>query len=302
VDAQQHGEKAGSEIMNMPANINPEVFARRKRANKIGLTLSMSAMGLGMIFLFWILSVLMIKGFSSIDLALFTQSTPAPGSDGGGLANAIVGSLLLVACCTLISTPVGVLAGLYLSEYGDRSKVAAVTRFVTDIMLSAPSIVIGLFVYAFVVAQVRHFSGWAGTVALALIAVPVVVRTTENMLRLVPGSLREAAYALGTPKWKVAFYITLRAAKSGVMTGILLALARVSGETAPLLFTALNNQFFSTNMNAPMANLPVVIFQFAMSPYDNWVGLAWGGALLITFAVLGLNILARVVFRDKAQG
>ncbi|QWE13484.1 phosphate ABC transporter permease PstA [Polynucleobacter sp. AP-Titi-500A-B4] len=288
--------------MNKATNINPEIFARRKRANKIGLTLSMCAMGLGMIFLFWILSVLVIKGFSSINLDLFTHSTPAPGSEGGGLANAIVGSLMLIGCCTLISTPVGVLAGLYLSEYGDRSKVAAVTRFVTDIMLSAPSIVIGLFVYAFVVAQVRHFSGWAGTIALALIAIPVVVRTTENMLRLVPGSLREAAYALGTPKWKVAFMITLRAAQSGVMTGILLALARVSGETAPLLFTALNNQFFSTNMNAPMANLPVVIFQFAMSPYDNWVDLAWGGALLITFAVLGLNILARVVFRDKVQG
>ena len=288
--------------MNKATNINPEIFARRKRANKIGLTLSMCAMGLGMIFLFWILSVLIIKGFSSINLDLFTHSTPAPGSEGGGLANAIVGSLMLIGCCTLISTPVGVLAGLYLSEYGDRSKVAAITRFVTDIMLSAPSIVIGLFVYAFVVAQVRHFSGWAGTIALALIAIPVVVRTTENMLRLVPGSLREAAYALGTPKWKVAFMITLRAAQSGVMTGILLALARVSGETAPLLFTALNNQFFSTNMNAPMANLPVVIFQFAMSPYDNWVDLAWGGALLITFAVLGLNILARVVFRDKVQG
>lgn len=288
--------------MNKAANINPEVFAKRKRANKIGLTLSMCAMGVGMIFLFWILSVLVIKGFSSINLDLFIHSTPAPGSEGGGLANAIVGSLMLIGCCTLISTPVGVLAGLYLSEYGDRSKVAAVTRFVTDIMLSAPSIVIGLFVYAFVVAQVKHFSGWAGTIALALIAIPVVVRTTENMLRLVPGSLREAAYALGTPKWKVAFMITLRAAKSGVMTGILLALARVSGETAPLLFTALNNQFFSTNMNAPMANLPVVIFQFAMSPYDNWVNLAWGGALLITFAVLGLNILARVVFRDKVQG
>jgi phosphate transport system permease protein len=288
--------------MNKATNINPEIFARRKRANKIGLTLSMAAMALGMVFLFWILSVLVIKGFSSINLDLFTHSTPAPGSDGGGLANAIVGSLMLIGCCTLISTPVGVLAGLYLSEYGDRSRVAAVTRFVTDIMLSAPSIVIGLFVYAFVVAQVRHFSGWAGTIALALIAIPVVVRTTENMLRLVPGSLREAAYALGTPKWKVAFMITLRAAQSGVMTGILLALARVSGETAPLLFTALNNQFFSTNMNAPMANLPVVIFQFAMSPYDNWVDLAWGGALLITFAVLGLNILARVVFRDKVQG
>ena len=287
--------------MNKAANINPTVFARRKRANKIGLTLSMSAMGLGMIFLFWILGVLVIKGFSSIDFSLFTHSTPAPGSDGGGLANAIVGSLMIIGCCTLISTPIGVLAGVYLSEYGDRSKVAATTRFVTDIMLSAPSIVIGLFVYAFVVAQVKHFSGWAGTIALALIAIPVVVRTTENMLRLVPGSLREAAYALGAPKWKVAFMITLRAAQSGVMTGILLALARVSGETAPLLFTALNNQFFSTNMNAPMANLPVVIFQFAMSPYDNWVNLAWGGALLITFAVLGLNILARVVFRDKVK-
>jgi len=287
--------------MNNASNIDPAIFARRKRTNKIGLALSMSAMGLGMLFLSWILGTLLFKGFSAIDLSLFTASTPAPGSEGGGLANAIVGSLMLVGCCTLISTPIGVLAGLYLSEYGDRSRIAAVTRFVTDIMLSAPSIVIGLFVYALVVAQFKHFSGWAGTVALALIAIPVVVRTTENMLRLVPGSLREAAYALGAPKWKVAFMITLRAAQSGVMTGILLALARVSGETAPLLFTALNNQFFSTNMNAPMANLPVVIFQFAMSPYDNWVDLAWGGALLITFAVLGLNILARVVFREKVQ-
>ena len=287
--------------MNNTSNIDSAIFARRKRTNKIGLALSMSAMGLGMLFLSWILGVLLFKGLSAKDLSLFTASTPAPGSEGGGLANAIVGSLMLVGCCTLISTPVGVLAGLYLSEYGDRSRIAAVTRFVTDIMLSAPSIVIGLFVYALVVAQFKHFSGWAGTVALALIAIPVVVRTTENMLRLVPGSLREAAYALGAPKWKVAFMITLRAAQSGVMTGILLALARVSGETAPLLFTALNNQFFSTNMNAPMANLPVVIFQFAMSPYDNWVDLAWGGALLITFAVLGLNILARVVFREKVQ-
>ena len=302
MDAKQYGEEAGVENMNNLSNIDQSIFAKRKRANTIGLTLSMGAMLLGMVFLFWILGVLLFKGFAAIDLNLFTQSTPAPGSEGGGLANAIVGSLLLVGSCTLISTPIGVLAGLYLSEYGDRSKVAAVTRFVTDIMLSAPSIVIGLFVYAFVVAQVRHFSGWAGTIALALIAVPVIVRTTENMLRLVPGSLREAAYALGTPKWKVAFMITLRAAQSGVMTGILLALARVSGETAPLLFTALNNQFFSTNMNAPMANLPVVIFQFAMCPYDNWVDLAWGGALLITFAVLGLNILARVVFREKVQG
>jgi phosphate transport system permease protein len=302
VDADQYGEKAGFEDMNNIHNIDQSLFTKRKRANKIGLTLSMGAMLLGMIFLFWILGVLLFKGFSAIDLNIFIHSTPAPGSEGGGLANAIVGSLLLVGTCTLISTPIGVLAGLYLSEYGDRSRVAAVTRFVTDIMLSAPSIVIGLFVYAFVVAQVKHFSGWAGTIALALIAIPVVVRTTENMLRLVPGSLREAAYALGTPKWKVAYKVTLRAAKSGVITGILLALARVSGETAPLLFTALNNQFFSTNMNAPMANLPVVIFQFAMSPYDNWVELAWGGALLITFTVLGLNILARVVFREKVQG
>ena len=287
--------------MNGLSNLNPAIYAKRKRANKIGLLLSTTAMALGMTFLLWILSVLFLKGFSSIDLDVFTHSTPAPGSEGGGLANAIVGSLMIVGSCTLISTPIGVLAGLYLSEYGDRSKVASITRFVTDIMLSAPSIVIGLFVYAIVVAQVRHFSGWAGTIALALIAIPVVVRTTENMLRLVPGSLREAAYALGTPKWKVAFMITLRAAQSGVITGILLALARVSGETAPLLFTALNNQFFSSNMNAPMANLPVVIFQFAMSPYDNWVDLAWAAALLITFAVLGLNILARVVFREKVQ-
>ena len=288
--------------MNQMKPINASIFNSRKRNNKIGLFLSMTAMTVGMLFLFWILSVLFLKGFAAINWEIFTASTPAQGSEGGGLANAIVGSIMLIGCCTLISTPIGVLAGLYLSEYGNRSKVASITRFVTDIMLSAPSIVIGLFVYALVVAQVRHFSGWAGTIALALIAIPVVVRTTENMLQLVPGSLREAAYALGTPKWKVAFSITLRAAKSGVITGILLALARVSGETAPLLFTALNNQFFSTNMNAPMANLPVVIFQFAMSPYDNWVSLAWGGALLITIAVLGLNILARVVFREKVQG
>jgi phosphate transport system permease protein len=301
VDAVEYGEKTGIKNMNGLSNIDPAIFAKRKRANKIGLVLSTGAMFVGMAFLLWILSILFIKGFSSINFDVFTQSTPAPGSEGGGLANAIVGSLMIVASCTLISTPIGVLAGLYLSEYGDRSKVASITRFVTDIMLSAPSIVIGLFVYAIVVAQVKHFSGWAGTIALALIAIPVVVRTTENMLRLVPGSLREAAYALGTPKWKVAFMITLRAAQSGVITGILLALARVSGETAPLLFTALNNQFFTTNMNAPMANLPVVIFQFAMSPYDNWVDLAWAAALLITFAVLGLNILARVVFREKVQ-
>ena len=288
--------------MKQNANLNPAIYAKRKRANWIGMSMSMMAMALGMIFLLWILSILFIKGLSSIDWNMFTHSTPAPGSEGGGLANAIVGSLLLVVTCTLISTPIGVMAGIYLSEYGSKSRFATLTRFVTDIMLSAPSIVIGLFVYAIYVAQVRHFSGWAGTIALSLIAIPVVVRTTENMLQLVPGSLREAAYALGAPKWKVALTVTLRAAQSGVITGVLLALARVSGETAPLLFTALNNQFFSTNMNAPMANLPVVIFQFAMSPYDNWNGLAWGGALLITFVVLGLNVLTRVVFRGKVQG
>ncbi|MEY3523789.1 MAG: phosphate transporter permease PtsA [Pseudomonadota bacterium] len=285
----------------MMNNVNQAIYAKRKRTNWIGLALSMLSMALGMIFLLWILSILFYKGFSAIDWNMFTQSTPAPGSEGGGLANAIVGSLLIVASCTLISTPIGVMAGIYLSEYGAGSKIAAVTRFVNDIMLSAPSIVIGLFVYAIYVAQVKHFSGWAGTIALSLIAIPVVVRTTENMLQLVPISLREAAYALGAPRWKVAFSVTLTAARAGVITGILLALARVSGETAPLLFTALNNQFFSTNMNAPMANLPVVIFQFAMSPYDNWVDLAWGAALLITLVVLGLNILTRVVFREKVQ-
>jgi phosphate transport system permease protein len=285
----------------MMNNVNQELYAKRKRSNFIGLSLSMVSMTLGMIFLLWILSILFYKGFSAIDLNMFTQSTPAPGTDGGGLANAIVGSLMIVVSCTLISTPIGVMAGIYLSEYGAGSKIAAITRFVNDIMLSAPSIVIGLFIYAVIVAQVKHFSGWAGTIALALIAIPVVVRTTENMLHLVPIQLREAAYALGAPRWKVAFSVTLTAAKAGVITGILLALARVSGETAPLLFTALNNQFFSTNMNAPMANLPVVIFQFAMSPYDNWVDLAWGGALLITMVVLGLNILTRVVFREKVQ-
>jgi phosphate transport system permease protein len=232
---------------------------------------------------------------------MFTQSTPAPGSEGGGLANAIVGSLMIVGFSTLISTPVGIFAGIYLAEYGDESKTAAVTRFVTDIMLSAPSIILGLFIYAILVAQVKHFSGWAGSLALSLIAIPVVVRTTENMLRLVPGSLREAAFALGAPRWKVATMVTLRAAQAGVVTGVLLALARISGETAPLLFTALNNQFFSTDMNKPMSNLPVVIFQFAMSPYDNWVRLAWGGALLITLTVLVLNIVARVVFREKVS-
>ncbi|MEY3724334.1 MAG: hypothetical protein RLZZ365_269 [Pseudomonadota bacterium] len=280
---------------------DPSLFAKRKRANALGLTFSMIAMSIGMLFLFWILAILLWKGFAAISPSLFFASTPAPGSEGGGLANPIVGSLMMVFFCAFISTPIGILAGIYLSEYGQNNKFSEVTRFVTDIMLSAPSIVIGLFVYAIIVYQVKHFSGWAGTVALSLIAIPVVVRTTENMLKLVPTTLREAAFALGAPKWKVSLSVVLRAAKSGVITGVLLAIARVSGETAPLLFTALNNQFFSTNMNAPMANLPVVIFQFAMSPYDNWVNLAWGGALLITFAVLSLNILARVVLREKVK-
>jgi len=287
--------------MNVSSNMDLSIYARRKRHNFIGMVLSMSAMIIGLAFLLWILSILMFKGFSALSFSMLTHSTPAPGSEGGGLANAIVGSLMIVISCSLLSTPIGVLAGVYLSEYSDRSKIAEVTRFVNDIMLSAPSIVIGLFVYALIVVPSKHFSGWAGTIALSLIAIPVVVRTTENMLKLVPVSLREAAFALGAPKWKVSTSVVLKAAKSGVMTGLLLALARVSGETAPLLFTALNNQFFSTDMNKPMANLPVVIFQFAMSPYENWVNLAWGGALLITLTVLALNIIARVVFREKVS-
>jgi len=281
--------------------MNQSLYRRRKLTNQVGLTLSMLAMALGLFVLLWILVVLFKNGFQALDLAMFTQSTPAPGSEGGGLLNAILGSLMIVLVTALVSTPIGIFAGVYLAEYGDGNKLASITRFVTDIMLSAPSIVLGLFVYAILVAQVKHFSGWAGSLALALIAVPVVLRTTENMLRLVPGSLREAAFALGAPRRKVATFVTLRAAKAGVVTGLLLALARISGETAPLLFTALNNQFFSTDMSQPMANLPVVIFQFAMSPYDNWVDLAWGAALLITFVVLGLNVLTRVVFRKKVQ-
>ncbi|MFM1908163.1 MAG: phosphate transporter permease PstA [Pseudomonadota bacterium] len=281
---------------------NQSLYRSRRLANTVGLTLSMGSMVLGLVVLLWILIVLFSNGLAALDLNMFTQSTPAPGTEGGGLANAIVGSLLMVGFSVLVSTPVGILAGVYLAEYGDQSKTAELTRFVTDIMLSAPSIVLGLFVYAIAVATVGTFSGWAGSLALSLIAVPVVVRTTENMLRLVPGSLREAAFALGAPRWKVATMVTLRAAKSGVMTGLLLAVARISGETAPLLFTALNNQFFSTDMSKPMANLPVVIFQFAMSPYENWIRLAWGGALLITLSVLLLNVVARVFLREKASG
>jgi phosphate transport system permease protein len=281
--------------------VNQSLYSKRRRANLVGLSLSLFAMALGLAVLLWILIVLFGNGLAAIDWNLFTHDTPAPGTEGGGIRNAIVGSLMIVGLAVLVSTPVGILAGIYLTEYGDRSRTAELTRLVTDIMLSAPSIVLGLFVYAIAVATVGNFSGYAGSLALSLIAIPVVMRTTENMLRLVPGSLREAAFALGAPRWKVSTMVTLRAAKSGVITGLLLAIARISGETAPLLFTALNNQFFSTNMERPMANLPVVIFQFAMSPYDNWIRLAWGGALLITMTVLVLNILARVFFREKVR-
>jgi phosphate transport system permease protein len=283
----------------MAMNMNHALYRRRRLANALGMVTSMLAMGLGLAVLMWILVVLFSNGFAALDWNILTKDTPAPGTDGGGLRNAIVGSLMMVGLSVLVATPVGILAGIYLTEYGDQSKTAELTRFVTDIMLSAPSIVIGLFVYAIAVATLGGFSGYAGSLALALIAVPVVMRTTENMLRLVPGSLREAAFALGAPRWKVSLSVTLRAAKSGVITGVLLAIARISGETAPLLFTALSNQFYNDDMSKPMANLPVVIFQFAMSPYDNWIRLAWGGALLITLTVLVLNILARVFFRDK---
>ena len=277
------------------------LYSRRIWINRIGITLSMLAMSLGLIALLWILWTLFSRGFAALSWDLFTQDTPAPGSEGGGLRNAIVGSGLILLFSMLISTPIGILAGIYLAEFGRISKFASFTRFMTDIMLSAPSIVIGLFVYALFVATTGGFSGWAGSLALALIAIPVVVRTTENMLKLVPSSLREAAFAVGAPRWQVSLRVTLRAVISGVVTGVLLAMARITGETAPLLFTALNNQFFSTNMAEPMGNLPVVIFQFALSPYDNWVNLAWGGALLIAILVLAVNLGVRVVFRNKVK-
>ena len=277
------------------------LYKKRRMANAVGLTLSMTAMVLGLVVLLWILFVLLGKGLGAVDMNMFVKDTPAPGSDGGGLRNAIVGSLMMLGLTVLVSTPIGILAGIYLAEYGDGSRVAEFTRFVTDIMLSAPSIVIGLFVYALFVATTKHFSGWSGSVALSLIAVPVVVRTTENMLKLVPGSLREAAFALGMPRWRVSLDVCLRAVQGGVITGILLAVARITGETAPLLFTALNNQFFTWNMNEPMANLPVTIFNFAMSPYENWQSLAWGASALIAILVLLLNIVARVAFQDRTK-
>lgn len=274
------------------------LYRKRRIINAFNLAVSMLAVLFGLFWLAWILWTLVYAGIGAINISLFTQMTPPPGSDGG-LLNAILGSLIMSAMATLIGTPIGMLAGTYLAEFGQRGWLGAATRFINDILLSAPSIVIGLFIYAVYVVQLKHFSGWAGTFALSLLVIPVVLKTTENMLRLVPNTLREAAAALGAPQWRIVTMITWRAARAGIITGILLAVARISGETAPLLFTALNNQFWSMNMNAPMANLPMVIFQFAMSPYADWQQLAWGGALLITLAVLGLNILARVVFREK---
>ena len=275
------------------------LYTRRRIINAAGLTVSVLAMLFGLFWLCWILFTLLAHGLFSLTPAVFAQMTPPPGNSGG-LLNAIAGSLIMTVVGTLIGTPIGILAGTYLAEFGHRGWLAPVTRFINDVLLSAPSIVIGLFVYEVYVVKVRHFSGWAGAFALAILVIPVVIRTTENMLRLVPSTLREAAAALGAPQWKVVNFITLRAARAGIVTGVLLAVARISGETAPLLFTALNNQFWSDNMDQPMANLPVVIFQFAMSPYDDWQKLAWAGALLITASVLTLNIVARVLFRQSA--
>ncbi|HCW48162.1 MAG TPA: phosphate ABC transporter permease PtsA [Erwiniaceae bacterium] len=270
--------------------------ARRSIRNKITLTLSMLTMAFGLFWLVWILFTTITRGVDGFSLALFTEMTPPPNTAGGGLANAIAGSGLLILWATLFGTPLGIMAGIYLAEYGRKSWLAEVIRFINDILLSAPSIVVGLFVYTLVVAHMQHFSGWAGVIALALLQVPIVIRTTENMLKLVPDSLREAAYALGTPKWKMISAITLKASVSGIITGVLLAIARIAGETAPLLFTSLSNQFWSTDMMQPLANLPVTIFKFAMSPFAEWQSLAWAGVLLITLCVLLLNILARVIF------
>jgi phosphate transport system permease protein len=280
-----------------PDAIDVTLHARRKVVNQIALALSLAAMAFGLFWLLWILFEVIRLGFHGLSIDLFTKMTPAPGSEGG-LLNAIVGSLILVGMASLIGTPIGILAGIYLAEYGQRGWLAAATRFINDVLLSAPSIVIGLFVYAVVVARVKSFSGLAGIVALALIVIPVVVRTTENMLALVPNTLREAAFALGAQKWKVICYITARAARAGIVTGVLLAVARIAGETAPLLFTALSNQFWSVDIREPMANLPVTIFKFAMSPFNDWQQIAWAGVFLITLGVLLINILARVMFKE----
>ncbi len=275
------------------------LYARRRLVNYLNLSISVLAMAFGLFWLGWILWTLLANGLPWLSWAVFSQVTPPPGSSGG-LINAIAGSLMMTFIGTMIGTPIGILAGTYLAEFGQRGWLAPVTRFINDVLLSAPSIVIGLFIYEIYVIKVKHFSGWAGALALSVLVIPVVIRTTENMLRLVPNTLREAAAALGAPQWKIISSVTLRAARAGILTGVLLAVARISGETAPLLFTALNNQFWSSNMDQPMANLPVVIFQFAMSPYEDWHHLAWAGALLITFSVLALNIVARVLFRQSA--
>jgi phosphate transport system permease protein len=272
---------------------------RRKLVNQVALTLSLAAMAFGLVWLVWILIETVRLGIGGLNLATFTEMTPPPMAETGGLANAIFGSLLMVGLATLIGTPIGVLAGVYLVEYGRSNWLGRITRFINDILLSAPSIVIGLFIYSVWVARFKNFSGFAGVLALALIVIPVVIRTTENMLSLIPNALREAAYALGTPKWKVILSITLKSARAGVLTGVLLAIARISGETAPLLFTALSNQFWTSNLNEPMSSLPVTIFKFAMSPYENWQKLAWAGVFLITMGVLSLNIVARTFLRNK---
>ena len=272
---------------------------RRKLVNVLALSLALAAMAFGLFWLVWILIETTRLGLGGISLSLFTEMTPPPQAETGGLANAIYGSVVMVSLATLLGTPIGVLAGIYLAEYGRGSTLASTTRFINDILLSAPSIVLGLFIYSLVVTRMGGFSGFAGVLSLALIVIPVVVRTTENMLSLIPAALREAAYALGTPKWRVIMTLTLRAARAGVITGVLLAFARIAGETAPLLFTALSNQFFTSDLTKPMASLPVTIFKFAMSPYENWQKLAWAGVFLITMGVLVLNILARTFFRTK---
>ena len=272
---------------------------RRKLINVLALMLSFGAMAFGVFWLIWILVETFRLGLGGLTLSVFTEMTPPPQADVGGLANAIFGSIVMAGLATLLGTPIGVMAGIYLAEYGQKTWLGHATRFINDILLSAPSIVIGLFIYAVVVARFKSFSGAAGVLALALIVIPVVIRTTENMLTLIPNALREAAYALGTPKWKVISSVTLKAARAGVITGILLAIARISGETAPLLFTALSNQFWPSDLSQPMASLPVTIFKFAMSPYENWQKLAWAGVFLITLSVLALNIAARVFFRNK---
>ena len=276
------------------------LHAKRKLANAVALTLALGAMAFGLFWLIWILIETVRLGLSGMAISLFTEMTPPPQAETGGLANAIFGSVVMVTLATLLGTPIGVLAGIYLAEYGRGSWLASTTRFINDILLSAPSIVIGLFIYSAVVARLGSFSGFAGILALALIVIPVVVRTTENMLSLIPNALREAAYALGTPKWRVIMTVTFKAARAGVITGVLLAFARIAGETAPLLFTALSNHFWTSNLSQPMASLPVTIFKFAMSPYENWQKLAWAGVFLITLGVLALNILARTFFRNKS--